>query len=387
MPFAEVSIMGARREFVSLALAVGANRRELCRRFGISPTTGYHWIAAYLRDGERGLEDRSRRPEHSPKKTPSSIEELVLGVRAEHPQWGAPKIRRVLERDFNVRRAQSTIHAILRRHGRIDPAASLAAESWQRFEKPAPNDLWQIDFKGHFATGQGRCYPLTILDDHSRYSLALRACANEQLASVQPALTAVLRRYGLPAAMLMDNGNPWGNSSAGHPYTKLTVWLIRLGIVPLHSRPLHPQTLGKDERFHRTLKAELLGTRWFASHQIVQSAFDHWREVYNHERPHAALGMAVPADRYVMSRRVFPEQLPPIEYDSTDLVRTVNSGGSILIKSRLFFFSEAFAGQKLALRPTSVDGHFTIHYCHQRVGQLDLVDGASTHYRSESTSP
>jgi transposase InsO family protein len=296
----------------------------------------------------------------------------VLKLRHEHPAWGAPKIRVVLERDFNIRRAQSTVHAILRRNGKIDPAAAERSRAWQRFEKSMPNELWQMDFKGHFDTGQGRCFPLTVLDDHSRYSLVLQACANEQFVTVQPALSAAFRRYGLPSAMLMDNGNPWGNASAGHPYTKLTVWLIRLGITALHSRPLHPQTLGKDERFHRTLKAEVLGTRWFDSHHHVQAAFDRWREVYNHQRPHEALDMSVPATRYNLSVRSFPETLPSLDYGPTDIVRSIGTNGNLRIKGREIPFCQAFRGQRVALRPTQDDGQFDIFYAHQRVGRLDL---------------
>lgn len=370
--------MSSRREFVTLALRPGANRRALCRRFGISPTTGYHWIAQYLERGEEGLADRSRRPKRSPNQTPSEIEKLVLGLRDEHPAWGAPKICAVIERDYRIRRAQSTVHAILRRNGKIDPAAVGQTGAWQRFERATPNELWQMDFKGHFETGQGRCFPLTVLDDHSRYSLVLQACANEQFATVQPVLVAAFRRYGIPSAMLMDNGNPWGNASAGHPYTKLTVWMIRLGITPLHSRPLHPQTLGKDERFHRTLKAEVLGTRWFDSHDLVQREFDRWRVVYNYKRPHESLAMSVPASRYSMSHRPFPEALPALEYDSADVVRSITTNGMIRLQGRSVFFCQAFAGERIALRPTTQDGQFEIFYSHQRVGSFDVRSGSAT---------
>lgn len=378
MPFREVSIVSARREFVTLAGQPEANIRALCRRFGISPTTGYHWITQHRTHGEEGLQDRSRRPQRSPQQTPPEIEALVVRIREDHPAWGAPKICVILERDFGIRRAQSTVHAILRRNGKIDPSATDRAGSWQRFERSAPNELWQMDFKGHFDTGGGRCFPLTILDDYSRYSLVLQACANEQLVTVQPALIAAFRRYGLPSAMLMDNGNPWGNASAGHPYTKLTVWLIRLGITALHSRPLHPQTLGKDERFHRTLKAEVLGTRWFDSHGRAQSAFDQWREIYNYQRPHEALSMSVPASRYTMSVRTFPDTLPPLEYNPTDIVRSIGSGGLIRLGGHQIFFCEAFSGQTIALRPTADDGLLDIFYAHQRVGQVDLSTRTAT---------
>lgn len=378
MPFREVSIVSSRLELVQLALQAGANVRELCRRFGISPTTAYEWIGRYRVSGEQGLSDRSRRPKRSPNRTGAAIEAQVLAIRDEHPAWGAPTIAVVLEREFGIHRAHSTVHAILRRHNRIERAATERARRWQRFEKTQPNDLWQMDFKGHFATGQGRCYPLTVIDDYSRYAIVLRACGDERLTTVQPLLIDAFRRYGMPLAMLTDNGNPWGNASAGHQYTKLGVWMIRLGITPLHSRPLHPQTVGKDERFHRTLKAELLGTRAFTSREDVQAAFDPWREMYNRYRPHSALGRAVPATRYAMSPRCYPEVLPPLEYASTDLVRSISSKGRLRFRGQEIFFCEAFAGERVALRPTAEDERLDIYYAHECVGHVDLRTGTAT---------
>jgi transposase InsO family protein len=383
MPFREVSIVSARRELVQLALQAGANIRELCRRFGISPTTAYHWIGRFRENGERGLHDGSRRPKRSPNKSSADVEARILTLRNDHPAWGAPTIAVVLEREFGIHRAQSTVHAILRRNGRIDPAASDRAGRWQRFEKEAANELWQMDFKGDFATtNEGRCYPLTVLDDYSRYSLVLSACRDQRMTTVQPLLIGAFRRYGMPLAMLTDNGNPWGNASAGHPYTKLTVWMIRLGITPLHSRPLHPQTMGKDERFHRTFKAEVLGTRQFGSHDEVQAVCDRWREMYNSYRPHRALGNAVPATRYVMSPRSYPEVLPPLEYASDDVVQSISSGGMLRFRGRKYFFCEAFHGQQLAVRPTLDDEQFDLYYAHVCVGRLDLRAGMATPHSS-----
>ena len=155
--------------------------------------------------------------------------------------------------------APSTVAAVLKRNGYISEQQSQQHTAWKRFVAQAPNDLWQMDFKGHFAAQDRRCYPLTVLDDHSRYSLCIAACTNERRQTVQEQLTKVFRTYGLPWRMLMDNGPPWGNESNGaYPYTKFTVWLIKLGVRVSHSRPCHPQTMGKDERFHRTLKAEAI---------------------------------------------------------------------------------------------------------------------------------
>jgi hypothetical protein len=229
-----------------------------------------------------------------------------------------------------------------------------------------------MDFKGHFRLGnQERCHPLTVLDDHSRYSLCLQACRNQQTGTVQQQLTATFRRYGLPERMLMDNGSPWGNDLA-HQYTPLTVWLLRLGVAVIHSRPYHPQTQGKDERFHRSLKVEVLAQRVFADFVRMQSRFDEWRYCYNHVRPHEALEMAVPASRYQPSPRSFSEQLPPIEYSSIDQVRKVQSNGHITFRRHEFSIGKAFCGYPVALRPTATDGVFDVYFATHRIVQVDL---------------
>jgi transposase InsO family protein len=210
--------------------------------------------------------------------------------------------------------APSTITQILHRNGLIEPERSAAATPWQRFERGIPNELWQMDFKGHFALVDGRrCHPLTVLDDHSRFALLLEACADERRDSVQTALTAAFRRCGLPGTMLMDNGPPWGYSQE-NSWTALGLWLVRLGIRVIHGRAYHPQTQGKDERFHRTLKFELLRHFNFTSLEHCQREFDRFRNRYNLERPHDALGLETPASRYRISPIPFPETLPPIEY-------------------------------------------------------------------------
>ena len=314
MPWKECSAVSCREEFVGLAQCELANVSELCVRFGISRKTGYKWLGRYKDAGVSGLLDRSRRPQGSPGRTPEAVEGRVLAIRGEHPAWGGRKIRRVL---LNGRHkgvpSASTVTAILRRHGLIDEAASNQRKAWNRFEHERPNDLWQMDFKGHFAMDRGRCHPLTILDDHSRYCVGLQACGNEQTGTVHDRLTSVFRCYGLPRRMLMDNGSPWG-SDPDHPWTPLTAWLLRLGVSVSHGRPYHPQTQGKDERFHRTLKAEVLNGRFFEDLPACQSAFDDWRETYNVRRPHEALALNTPTTRYAVSPRPFPEALPPIEY-------------------------------------------------------------------------
>jgi len=375
MPWKEWSLMLLRREFIELAIQSEANVKQLCDRFQISRKTGYKWLRRYREANVSGLQDRSRRPLHSPQRSAVEIEAKVLAVRDEHPAWGARKIGTRLEvLSGGEVPAGSTIHAILRRHGRVNRSESSKYQPWQRFEREAPNQLWQMDFKGHFALGNGqRCHPLGMVDDHSRFALCLQACRNQQGETVQQQLTVTFRRYGLPEAILMDNGSPWGNDRE-HPYTPLTVWLLRLGVGVRHGRPGHPETQGKQERFHRTLKAEVLAGPMLGDFGKVQARFDQWRQVYNHERPHQALGMAVPASRYQVSSRIFPEVLPAIEYGPGDVVRKVQDQGKVSFHNRDFRVGKAFRAYPVALRPTLRDGVFTVHFCSHQIAEIRLRD-------------
>ena len=373
MPWQEVCTMSLRKEFVMLASYEGANRTALCRRFGISRKTGYKWLERAHNVELTTLANESRRPCHSPTRTVQVVEDAILALRDKHPAWGARKLRRRLhDLGWDALPVPSTVHAILQRHGRIDPAQSSKHQPWQRFEHEQPNALWQMDFKGHFALGPARCYPLTVLDDHSRYNLCLRACANEQGGTVQSHLTYTFKRYGLPQRIAVDNGPPWGDT-ADSPYTPMVAWLIRLGVAVSHSRPYHPQTLGKDERFHRTLKAEVIARYSFTDLNTAQVRFDRWRHVYNFERPHEAIGMQTPAARYAPSPRSLPEILPPIEYAGGDIVRRVQQHGFISYRGRQFRISKAFTGYPVALRPTVTDGLMEVLFCHQKIAQINLA--------------
>jgi len=372
MPWNTVSAMSLRREFVMLALTAGCNRRELCRRFGISPKTGYKWLHRYQHEGFDGLQERSRRPHYSPVQTNETIEQMIITLRGTHPDWGGRKLRRrLLDLGHRDVPAPSTITDILRRYGLLDPVLAGQARDHQRFEHPYPNGLWQMDFKGHFALDRGRCHPLTVLDDHSRFNLALRACDNEQGTTVQGELTGTFRHYGLPERMLVDNGSPWGNDSRSR-ITPLTVWLMRLGIGVTHARPYHPQTLGKDERFHRTLKREVLSHAVFHHLEQCQRRFDDWRETYNLERPHEALALDVPAQHYKPSRQAFPEALPPIEYGPGETVRKVQSKGELFYRGQVYRIPKALRGYPVALRPTDQDGILSVCFCHTQVAEINL---------------
>ena len=363
--------MSLRKELVMFAGQEGANKRALFRRYGIEPWIGYKWLKRHAAEGDAGLADRSRRPHNSPRRTSAAVEAKIVALRRKHPCWGGRKLRRRLvelgEADIPH---PSTITEILRRHGLIDEDASVQHRAFQRFERQSPNELWQMDFKGHFETNAGRCHPLTVLDDHSRFALAIRACADEGRQTVQGALTGVFRRYGLPERMLTDNGPPWAEPEGG--WTVFAAWLLRLGVGLTHGRPYHPQTQGKDERFHRTLKAEVISTCAWRDIAQCGRAFEAWRDVYNSERPHEALDLATPASRYRPSPREFPEQLPPIEYDLSDKIRKVQDAGRIAFAGRQWRIGKGFAHQRVAIRPTIHDGRYAVYFCHHKVAEIDL---------------
>ncbi|MDD2545037.1 MAG: IS481 family transposase [Burkholderiaceae bacterium] len=368
-------LMDIKRDFVALALQEGCNRRELCRRFGISPKTGYALLARHAQEGSAAYVPRSRRPAGSPTRTSPEVEKAVTDLRTMHPAWGGRKIaRRLADLGMDKVPPASTITAILHRHGLISPQASLAAQHWQRFEHERPNALWQIDFKGDFATEQARCYPLTLLDDHSRFNLALQACSGVAASGVQPHLSQVFQRYGLPMRINADNGAPWGSPRrAEHGLSELSVWLIRLGIRVSHSAPYHPQTNGKIERFHRSLQAEVLAGRSFANLQQAQTAFEHWRDVYNHDRPHDALNLQTPAMRYQPSLISYPQTLPPIEYPDGDTVALVKWNGEVHFKGNKLRVSSALLKLPIAFR-ADAENHdcYDVFFCHHRFMRLDL---------------
>lgn len=373
MPWKEVTTMSQRQEFVSLAREASLPLSELARRFGISRKTAYKWLQRDQAGGS--MADQSRRPTQSPTRTAPDLEAAVVAWRQRHPCWGGRKLAQVLRNEgYDAVPAPSTITHILRRHGLLGGGTGGGSPRWIRFEHPAPNDLWQMDFKGPMTVGTRRCDPLTVLDDHSRYSVVLQAVANMKTATVQATLTETFRRYGLPRRMNMDNGSPWGSPGGdSRGLSALTVWLVRLGIHVSFSAPAHPQTNGKDERFHRSLKAEVIARRHFDTVVQVQQAFDQWRAIYNHVRPHEALALAVPASRYQASPRGFPEVLPPVEYAPQDHVALVMTQGIVHLLGHTMKVSNALCGYRIAARPRDdQDGIYDLFFAHHRLASIDL---------------
>lgn len=369
MPWKTQDLMSIREQFVELASLEGANKRELCRRFGISPTVAYKWLKRFRQEGVEGLRNRSRRPRRTPKRVGPEVEQAVLALRHQHPAWGARKLRRCLEVDgFAPLPARSTVNDILRRHGLlVNPRPQ---RDLQRFERSQPNELWQIDFKGYFSTAEGSCHPLTTLDDHSRYCLGIFACAREDGATVRSHLEGLFSTYGLPRAILCDNGGPWGSPNSRCPVSSLGLWFWRLGIDVLHGRPWHPQTQGKLERFHRTLKSEVLNRPFWTSRQQCQRHFDRWRPLYNHKRPHEALGDNPPSSRYRPSQRSLPDSLPEVEYDHGVTTRRVSRSGALSFQNRFYFVGRAFTGHRIGFVPTEEDQVYDVYFGWKKLGTI-----------------
>ena len=282
----------------------------------------------------------------------------------------------MLKTNVGTELSHSTINSILRRNNLISPEKSARQTPPIRFEYEKPNQLWQMDFKGGFVLlDKSSCFPLTILDDHSRFNLCLKASSNQIFKTVQEGLITTFRKYGLPDKILTDNGPPWG--AAGH-YTSsgevslsaLEIWLIRLNIQVLHGRPYHPQTQGKEERFHRTLKTELLQFEKFKNIDHCQRRFNYWRNKYNQERPHEAIGFKTPANIYTSSSRSFKETLPQIEYNQEDIVRNVGRNGCINIKNQVFKVGKGLINQPVAIRQTALENVLDVYFCNQKIKQI-----------------
>jgi len=363
-------------KFVEEFLGPG-DRSAVCRKFGISRKTGYKLAQRYEAIGTEGLKERSRRPHHSPGRTSAELEQAVVDLWMENQDAGPRTLAHGLKPAWGDQvPSPSTILQILRRAEKKGERKRRPEEVGS-FERDSPNELWQMDFKGHVRMrAGGRCHPLMVEDDKTRYCLGAQACANETGPTVMAQLTGIFRAHGLPQEMLMDNGRPWGTSWV-HVHTTLGVWLIRLGLQVTHGRPRHPQTQGKVERLNRTLKAEVLSKGEIRDLAEAQERFDAWRVRYNTVRPHQSLKMATPGSLWVPSPRRFPERLPEIVYEEGDLVRRVQAGGWISYRGRDYQVPKCFQGCPVAIRPTEIDGVARVYFCTQAVRELDLRTGES----------
>lgn len=385
MPFTEQSIMSQRLEFCILASKPESNLSDLCRRFNITRRTGYKWLKRFLEEGMLGLEDKSKRPDNFPNQVATYIDQYVVALRKNDPEWGAKKLHKIISNHKDQGMYQyprvpckTTITKILKRNCLVPSNRSKQSEGFERFEYEYPNELWQMDYKGYFKLlNKEICHPLTITDDHSRYNICLKACEDQKETTVKQSLINVFRKYGLPYKILTDNGSPWGasgNESAdgSRSYSALEKWLIQLNIQLIHGKPYHPQTQGKEERFHRTLKQELINYEQFRDHIHCQKRFDSWRDRYNCIRPHEAIAFRVPAELYKPSNKAYPEKIEDYEYNLSDIKRKVRDKGTISFKNKEFRVGKAFIGEHVALRESQNNNNYEIYFCNQLLRTITL---------------
>ena len=374
MPWKETDVLEQRVRFVVEAVQGRVPMAQLCRRYGVSRKTGYKWLGRYREDGRLGaLVDRSRRPRHSPDRTSRAIEERVVELRQSYG-WGSRKLKRLLAAE-GIALGRSAIDRILRQWGLVrEPSRARPAVT--RFERPRPNELVQMDFKGQYRLADGSwCYPLSQLDDHSRYALVLAALPSQETARVQPVVEASLERYGVPEAVLLDHGTPWWSNTNGHGLTRLSVFLIRQGIQLIYSGVAHPQTQGKVERFHRTVD------EWLQHHGVPQTlagfgeALTDLRRVYNDVRPHEALGLDPPAAHYTPSPRPYQPNPPAWQYPPGADIHELADNGCVYLAGRYHFVCHALAGQRV--RCDFFEDRVLVSYRHMAIRELDLSSGTS----------
>jgi len=377
MPWTETEPMKERMRFVADAERGLYSMSELCERYGISRRTGYKWLDRYETDGPAGLAERSRAPHHCPHRIDAVTAAGIVEARRQHPSWGPRKLLAWLEerRPGQDWPAASTVGDLLKGRGLVQPRRR--RRHWQHPGAPtitsaAPNDLWTTDFKGQFPTRDGAyCFPLTIVDHHSRYLLACAALLSVRTDDTRAIFERVFDEVGLPVAIQSDNGTPFCSTGL-HGLSALNVWWMRLGIRPVRIEPSHPEQNGAHERMHRTLKAET--TRPPAANRIGQQRkFEAFRYTYNHERPHEALGQEPPARRWHPSRREYPRALPTLDYPGHHLVRLVGSAGTIAFRGRQVFLSRALEDQSVGLEESG-DGVWSVYFAKFLLGKFTERD-------------
>lgn len=371
MPWESKTVEKIREEFV-LAAKESKNFSCLCREFGITRKTGYKWIERY----ENGvdLKDQSRRPKLTANKTPIEAEQAILSLRKENPGWGAKTIKQVLENHgYTDIPCVKTVNNILNRNGCILKEESEKRHKYIRFQKERCNEMWQTDFKGDFEMNDGsRCFPLDIIDDCSRYLIKIIPSTSTKNIVI-PAFESAFYEYGMPLSVLSDNGGQFAGFKQG--YTHFEKWLMCLDILPIHCRVKHPQTQGKIERFHRTLKDELLKHNTFNDIDDANEKIQLWRDKYNNIRPHEALNMLTPSDVYVKSNRQYTATIAPYEYSGEYPILKVNCKGYISFEFQRLYFSETMIGEYIEFRPNPLGDSFFACFRNFRIAEFDSISG------------
>jgi transposase InsO family protein len=373
MAWKMVEVREQRVRFVVRASEPGRNLSQLCREFEISRPTGYLWLKRWEQDKTAGLEERSRRPQHSPRRTAAGVEQQILKLRGQRPDWGARKLKPLLAKS-GVELPVITVHRVLLRHGLVR-AQDQHPAAVQRFQREAPNQLWQMDFKSPKGWDQA-VGPLAVLDDHSRYVIALAQTGTTGSQAVRERLQQAFAECGLPEAMLMDHGTPWWNPAAPSGWTELTVWLMRHGIRLHFGRYRHPQTQGKVERLNGALEMARR-RRGLPPGEQRQAWLDEFRYEYNHVRPHEALAMRTPASVWRPSQRHYQADPPEWEYGAEAEVHRLNKKGQLQLGGERWAISQALRQQRVAVKRVG-EQMLLVYYCQSLVREIDLAAQRST---------
>ena len=364
MPWKTTDVPMERAAFITEYRKGCWSMTDLCEAFGISRKTGYALLERHKNHGVAALTDRSRAPHTHPNKTPREIEEKIIALR-EKCGWGAKKLIKKLSglEPKTKWPARSTVDRILAEADLVRPRKRKRRAAQKQRRMPAvtaPNDLWCQDYKGWFRLGNGtRCDPYTLTDRWSRFALRCKALVSPKLEDVQECLKGAFREFGLPDAILQDNGPPFGAVGSLGGLTRLGVWLLRLGVTPYFIDPGRPEQNGQHERFHLTLQ-EATTKPPKRTLRAQQMAFNRFLSEFNYERPHEALDLATPGEVYVASRRDFPRQLPEWSYPDDYRVRRVRCCGQIKWRGQSIRLGQAFVGESVGVDAVG-DGVFQVY--------------------------
>ena len=380
--------MNQRTEFVLRSYEPEVVFLDLCREYGISTKTGYKWRKRFEEDGRKGLVDQSRRPHSHSEELKESVVCEIIRLKHAHMRWGPRKIREVYLRGHGQAPSESSFKRVLDRAGLVKKRKKRPARQGDRIRHPVkaekPNEIWTVDFKGWWKiNNRQRCEPLTIRDEFSRYLFEIRAMKTSKTDPVRNVFEDVFSEYGLPGVIRSDNGSPFASSQAPFGLSRLSVWWLTLGIDLDRIEPGHPEQNGGHERMHLDIRRELQGMIEgdLTDHQ---AAFNTWRNEFNWERPHEALGMKVPGEVYHKSKRAFEAEGRDIEYPANMFTRPVYSTGMICLESQTIFLSESLRGVSVGIRPLP-EWRYEVWLDHLNLGEIDITT-ATMNWRAPSSS-